>query len=157
MAKEQPSPKTMKQVFEVIIFVIIGAILLWFGYTLFFRLNFSSRKESSNNRNKPLKPKGEGIPGDPQICPVCSAKLGGGELVSSTAFPSLNGGNDRFMHIKGCIYCLGGERERVCPVCGTVLNLDEILISRLFERRSRRSHVHVIGCSRCRGPRSNRP
>ena len=154
MAKEQPSPKTMNPVFEVIIFVIIGAALLWFGYTLFVRLNFSSRRESSkSNRNKPLQPEGEGIPGDPQICPVCSAKLGEGELVSSAAFPSLNGGNDRFMHIKGCIYCLGGERDRVCPVCRAVLNWDEILVSRLFERHGRRSHVHVIGCTRCKGPR----
>jgi hypothetical protein len=41
----------------------------------------------------------------------------------------------------------------VCPVCGLVLRDEEILISRMFERPGRRAHVHVLGCSRCRGPR----
>jgi hypothetical protein len=76
--------------------------------------------------------------------------------VSSSAFPSLNGGRDRFMHIRGCVYCLRGDRQRVCPVCGLVLHDEEILISRLFERPGRRSHVHVLGCSKCRGPRGRR-
>jgi hypothetical protein len=30
------------------------------------------------------------------------------------------------------------------------------LIARLFERVGRRTHIHVIGCSRCKGPRSGR-
>jgi hypothetical protein len=34
-----------------------------------------------------------------------------------------------------------------------VLRAEEILISRLFERPGRRSHVHVLGCTKCRGPR----
>jgi hypothetical protein len=29
-------------------------------------------------------------------------------------------------------------------------------VARIFER-PRRSHVHVLGCSRCRGPKSGRP
>jgi hypothetical protein len=32
-----------------------------------------------------------------------------------------------------------------------VLNYDENLIARLFDKPGR-SHVHVLGCSRCRGP-----
>ena len=146
----------MNQFFEVLIFVFIGIFLLWFGYTIFFRtvlpaLGGGTRKP---RKPQPLKPKGEGIPGAPQTCPVCSAKLDDGELISSSAFPSLNGGKDRFMHIRGCLYCLRGERERVCPVCGAILELSDILISRLYERPGRRSHVHVIGCTKCKGPRS---
>ena len=145
----------MKQFFEVLIFVIIGVALLWFGYTLFFQVGVPALGGLSRRRKGP-KPLAESFPGAPQTCPVCSAKLGDGELVSSAAFPSMNGGRDRFMHIRGCIYCLRGDRERVCPVCGIVLRGNEILISRLFERHGRRSHVHVLGCSRCKGPPSGR-
>ncbi|GHV50516.1 hypothetical protein AGMMS49579_04240 [Spirochaetia bacterium] len=91
----------------------------------------------------------EGVAGESQACPVCSAKLPKGEPVKSSAFPSLNG-KDRLMHIQGCVYCLKGKRKRRCPVCGAALRNDEYLISRIFERPGR-SHVHVIGCNRCRG------
>jgi len=138
----------MKQFIEVLLFVIIGTALLWFGYTLFFSIGIPSFAGISRRHKKQRV---MGLPGEPQICPVCSVKLRDGELVSSSAFPSLNGGKDRFMHIKGCLYCLRGDRDRVCPVCGIVLEGNEILISRFFERPGRRSHVHVLGCTRCRG------
>jgi len=146
----------MKQFFEVLVFLFIGVILLWFGYTLFFTVGIPAfgGLGRRGSRRRSLKPSGESTPGDPQTCPVCSAKLRYGELVSSSAFPSLNGGKDRFMHIRGCIYCLQGGRDRVCPVCGTILKGSEILICRLFERSGHRSHVHVIGCTRCKGPKA---
>ena len=143
----------MRQFLEVFIFSILGVFLLWFGYTLFFSVGVPAWG-GFPRRRKIIKPKAEGTPGDPQICPVCSAKLNGGQLVSSVAFPSLTGGKDRFMHIHGCYYCLSGDRDRICPVCGAILRGEEILISRLFERPGRRSHVHVIGCTRCKGVRS---
>ena len=145
----------MRQFFEVLFFLIVGTALLWFGYTLFFSTSVPALGGYFRRRRN-LRPRSEGMPGAPQTCPVCSAKLSDGELVSSEAFPSLNGGKDRLMHIRGCIYCLRGDRDRVCPVCGIALKENEILISRLFERRGRRSHVHVIGCSRCKGPHSGR-
>ena len=144
----------MKQLFEVLIFVIVGVVLLWFGYTLFFSIGIPAFSGSAFRRRR--KPRGESNPGDPQTCPVCSAKLDSGQLVSSVAFPSMNGGKDRFMHIRGCLYCIGGDRDRVCPVCGLFLSGDDILICRLFERPGKRSHVHVLGCSTCKGPRSGR-
>ena len=146
----------MGQFFEVLIFVCIGIALLWFGYTLFFQLGLPALGGGHRRRKSGLRPRVESSPGEPQTCPVCSAKLDEGELVSSSAFPSMNGGKDRFMHIRGCLYCLRGDRERACPVCGIVLRGEEILISRLFERKGRRSHVHVLGCTRCKGPRSGR-
>ena len=139
----------MRHFFEVLFFVLTGTALLWFGYTLFFGIGIPSLAGASRRHKKP---RSVGMPGEPQICPVCSAKLNDGEMVSSAAFPSLNGGKDRFMHIKGCLYCLRGDRDRICPVCGIVLKDNEILISRFFERPGRRSHVHVLGCSRCRRP-----
>ena len=140
----------MKQLLDALIFVTIGAGLLWFGYTLFVGVGIPAWGGISRKRPG-LRPRGAGMPGDPQICPVCSAKLGDGELVSSVAYPSINGGKDRFMHIKGCVYCLRGDRDRVCPVCGIVLDGEEILICRFFERPGRRAHVHVLGCTHCRG------
>jgi len=146
----------MAQFIQILIFLVVGIILLWFGYTLFFSVGAISFGGGGKKTRSYLQPRGEGLPGDPQICPVCSAKLDSGDLVSSLAFPSLNGGKDRFMHIRGCIYCLRGSRDRICPVCSRMLYNNEILISRLFERSGRRSHVHVLGCTRCKGPPSGR-
>ncbi|MCL2231492.1 MAG: hypothetical protein FWB99_00270 [Treponema sp.] len=114
----------MRDILEIFIFVFIGVILLWFGYTLFFGFGFPALRGGKGGwfrKHRSPKARAEGTPGDPQICPVCSAKLDDGQLVSSLAFPSMNGGKDRFMHIRGCTYCLQGDRNRICPVCGRVL------------------------------------
>ena len=152
----------MKQFLEILAFVVIGAALLWLGFTLFVRFGIISReKGSKDNQSKKddKKPKSKVSSSDgdsTKTCPVCSGQLSKGELVSSAAFPSTDGGKDRLMHIRGCVHCLNGERDRVCPVCGTVLKANEILIARLYERTGRRTHIHVIGCTRCKGPRSSR-
>jgi hypothetical protein len=138
---------------QVLASAIIGVFLLWFGYTLFFGSGDSAQPGTPKN-TKGKKTPLEGRPGAPRTCPVCSARLGRGERVKSAAFPSM-GGADRLMHISGCLYCLEGDRRRACPVCGAELAFDEILIARMFEKPGR-SHVHVLGCSRCRGPRSGR-
>ena len=146
----------MKLFLEVLTFVIIGVALFWLGITLFGKLGIHPRWLSSKKKSG-KKPEDDDSDGNPnKTCPVCSKKLSKGELVSSAAFPSAKGGKDRLMHIRGCVYCLNGDRKRVCPVCGTVLDLNEILVARLFERLGRRSHIHVIGCSKCKGPRSTR-
>jgi hypothetical protein len=134
---------------QILIFVTIGVVLLWFGYS-FLIGRLTVFLGSGSKRRHSGKGGGSAVPGDPQICPVCSARLNKGELVKSMAFPSLSGGRDRFMHIRGCVYCLEGDRPRSCPVCGASLRDNEILVARMFQRSSRRSHVHVLGCSRCR-------
>ena len=139
----------MNNFVEILIFCIVGTALLWFGYTLFFGVGLSAFGFKFR-KNRGFKSK-TGTPGDPQTCPVCSTKLRNNELVKSAAFPSINGGQDRLMHIRGCLYCLVGDQERFCPVCGIILDGNEILICRLFERPGRRSHVHVLGCTQCRG------
>ena len=156
----------MIQFLIILTFVIIGIALLWLGLTIFNRFNTTNRGKGPKDKQVNYDGKQDGPKpkvkvytgdGDPnRTCPVCSAKLSKGELVSSSAVPSANGAKDRVMHIRGCVYCLNGERERVCPVCGAVLDANEILIARLFERVGRRSHIHVIGCTRCKGPRSGR-
>ncbi|MDR1446329.1 MAG: hypothetical protein LBI90_05470 [Treponema sp.] len=137
----------MRDLIQILIFILIGLVLLWFGYTLYFSpqgIFFGFEKKKKRGRG----PRGEGRPGAPQTCPVCSALLSPGELVKSVAFPSFTG-KDRLMYISGCTYCLNGDRRRSCPVCGRRLHDDEILVARMFDR-PRRSHVHVIGCSYCR-------
>jgi hypothetical protein len=124
---------------------ITGVFLLWFGYTLFFRNAFIRGKPG---RKRPASRVASGVPGAPRTCPVCSAVLARGERVKSAAFPAM-GSRDRLMHISGCIYCLGGDRDRVCPVCGAALETTDILVARMYDKPGR-SHVHIIGCSRCK-------
>ena len=144
---------------EIIVVVIVGIILVF----LFYYLVYSIRLPSLRRRaDKKLRPKvEEGRAGEAQTCPVCSARLNEGQLVSSAAFPAAKGSNDRLMHIRGCTHCIIGKRERQCPVCYSSLETDQYLISRLFDRSvigsSKRSHVHVVGCAICKGPPSGRP
>jgi len=146
----------MKLFFEVLIFVIIGVALFWVGMILFSKLGIRTRRGSSKKKDGRQSGDDDSDVDPNKTCPVCSKRLSKGELVSSAAFPASNGSNDRFMHIRGCVYCLNGERKRVCPVCGTVLEPNEILVARFFERIGRRSHIHVIGCTRCKNLGSNK-
>ena len=138
----------MGTLLQVFAFTLIGVILLYFGLTLFFAVPAGLPVPVFRRRRRGPRPKGIGIPGDSRTCPVCSAKLEKGERVKSSAFPSM-GGTDRLMHISGCCYCLEGDRSRICPVCGIILREGEFLVARLFEKPVR-SHVHVLGCTRCK-------
>jgi hypothetical protein len=140
---------------QLCILVILGTVLLWFGYTLFFGTGRRPGVYAHGGRQKKTGALPEkdspGSSGAPRTCPVCSARLIPGERVKSTAFPSLKGGKDRLIHIAGCAYCIEESRLRICPVCGAELARDEILFARLFDKPGR-SHVHILGCSHCRGP-----
>ena len=135
----------MREYLQVLAFIIIGVVLLWFGFTLFigqwtkFRLDLGLSP-------KPNKASDD----DPQACPICSSKLNKGDLVRTLAFPSITGGNDRLMHIRGCVYCINGDLPRKCPVCDTSLDVTDVLVARIFERPNRRPHVHITGCNKCR-------
>jgi hypothetical protein len=142
----------MNSYFQILGLVIIGVGLLYFGYSFFF--DFGTKGRFSGGGRSRKNDDLEGEAGMPRTCPVCSIRLVHGERVKSSAFPAM-GKADRLMYINGCPHCLNGERPRVCPVCGSFLNYDETLIARLFDKPGR-SHVHVLGCSQCRGPKSNR-
>jgi len=134
--------------------VIIGILLLWIGYTLFFSSwspffpRVFSLRELLNNWGK--REKLSGAPDDPQVCPVCCRRLIRGELVKSIAFPSLSGGRERLMYIKGCVICLHENVPRRCPVCGSNLDMEDFLVSRMFTRTESKNHVHVLGCNKCK-------
>jgi len=136
----------MREFLQVFIFVITGVALLWFGYKIFSKGLEGIRR----NKKTPPQKKGSGTPGDPRTCPICASKMSKGDLVQTLAYPSITGGKDRLMHIQGCVHCLAENIKRNCPVCGAALSPKDILIARMFERPHRRSHVHVLGCSRCK-------
>ncbi|HUX50424.1 MAG TPA: hypothetical protein VMW73_06480 [Spirochaetia bacterium] len=91
-------------------------------------------------------------------CPICRTMLRRGETVHSVVFGKKN--EDTITHIFGCPYCYpqNSEHSRVCPVCRQELSPDGYLIGRMFERRGNgeeraKRHVHVLGCTECRGGR----
>jgi len=129
--------------------VVAGIVLIWFGYTIFFSPLSPFYPGGFPWRNRKKKNE-KGAPGDPQICPICSYRLDRGDLVKSLAFPSMSGGRDRLMYIRGCFTCLEKDVPRRCPICGANLELSDYLISRMFERPNRHNHVHVLGCNHCR-------
>ncbi|MDR0732024.1 MAG: hypothetical protein LBF63_10180 [Treponema sp.] len=143
---------------SILLFLIIACALFWFGYTLFFRIPRPGPRMGRSRLKDSAEAGGdiEGSPGAPQTCPVCTAKLPPGRLVKSAVYPSQNG-RDRIMHIMGCPYCLEGEdrRRRLCPVCHKPISDTEYLYARVFERPGK-SHVHVLGCVNCRGPKAMR-
>ena len=132
---------------QILALTISGIILLWFGYTLFLGQYspFYSGLFSFSGKKREM-----GEYGDPQVCPICSLKLEKGDLVKTLAFPSISGGRDRLMYIRGCFSCLYNDIPRRCPVCGASLNPSDYLISRMFERTTTRNHVHVSGCNHCK-------
>ncbi|MDR0289644.1 MAG: hypothetical protein LBI06_01760 [Treponema sp.] len=138
----------MQDFLQMLIFVIIAVALIWFGFTLFagrFSKLYSDHKFHAWLRDKPEKGTHPN-----ETCPICSSRLNRGDLVKTLAFPSITGGKDRLMHIKGCAYCIDGYLERKCPVCGTELDITDVLVARIFERPGRKAHVHIAGCNKCR-------
>jgi hypothetical protein len=142
----------MDALFRLLILTIIGAVLACLGYVA---LGYAARRKEEKRGNgggiarvKDAPPVKSGGSGGSRACPLCAAALVHGEQVKSTAFPGFPG-QGRIMHIRGCAYCLDGSRERACPVCGAAIGVDEVLVARMFNKPGR-SHVHVLGCSRCR-------
>jgi len=154
---------------KLLLYIFLGILIFWIGSTLYF--NFFTKKR---RRGEPAQPdqglethaatgkggvpeagakkyKGQESSGGLMICPVCMFKMDSGDMIKATTFPPLTPYHkDRLMYINGCIYCMGGKRERVCPVCGKSLSVTDFLIARLFDRQNRNPHVHVLGCTLCR-------
>jgi hypothetical protein len=126
-------------------FVVVGIVLLLIGYSIFFGSISPFYPFFFWRKQKELK----GKPGSPQVCPICSTKLIKKDIVKSFVFPS-EGRTDRLMYIRGCYACLEESAPRKCPICKTNMSLTDYLIARMFERSSRKSHIHVLGCNKCR-------
>ncbi|MDR2110470.1 MAG: heme biosynthesis HemY N-terminal domain-containing protein, partial [Spirochaetaceae bacterium] len=55
---------------QSLVFVLIGVLLLWFGYSLFFTMG-KGNSHYARNRKRKRGALREGIPGAPRTCPVC--------------------------------------------------------------------------------------
>ncbi len=97
-------------------------------------------------------------------CPLCKSMLRRGETVHSVVYSgegeragasgehSARHTPDAMAHLFGCRYCYPANREhpRICPVCTNEISADGFVVARMFERRERK-HIHVLGCTECRG------
>ena len=99
-------------------------------------------------------------------CPLCKSMLKRGETVHSVVYsgdgsqaeaPASAAGRSRaapdaIAHLFGCRYCYpaNSRHPRICPVCGNEVSADGYVVARMFERRDRK-HIHVLGCTECRG------
>jgi len=135
---------TFQQI-QILLIVIIGIILLWIGYCLFFGKTSPFYPFFFFKKQKKLR----GKPGDPQVCPICSIKLFRGDLVKSYAFQSSKS-KDRVMYIKGCYSCLEKDAPRRCPVCKKSMSTEDYLVARIKEHPNKKPHIHVLGCNHCR-------
>jgi len=165
---------------KLLLYIFLGILIFWIGSTLYFQLFSKKRrrakeasgtvsdyaeeaqsavsagssagsKKVSGTSDDAKKYKGQDNSGGLMICPVCLFQLESGSMIKATAFPPATPYHkDRLMHINGCVYCMGGKRERVCPVCGNTIGLNDFLVARLFDRQNRNPHVHVLGCTLCR-------
>jgi hypothetical protein len=107
-----------------------------------------ARKSAARKSSMPTGAKA-GAAGAARSCPLCGASLAAGERIHSDITP---GKGDRIMRIFGCPHCwpsTPGKRDRLCPVCGGLIDPRGYAIARYFERPGRR-HVHVLGCTNCR-------
>lgn len=90
---------------------------------------------------------------DARTCPLCGSVLLKGERVHSVVYATKT--EDKLMEISGCIHCKPpATLRRLCPVCKKELRPGDVVTARVFERKnetgSRKTHVHVLGCPRCR-------
>ena len=86
-------------------------------------------------------------------CPLCGSSLAPGERVHSVVFSTKT--QDKIMEISGCPHCRPPSTlRRVCPVCKKDLRPTDLVTARVFERPQvvgpKKTHIHVLGCPRCR-------
>ncbi|MDR1362847.1 MAG: hypothetical protein LBJ35_02190 [Spirochaetaceae bacterium] len=89
----------------------------------------------------------EGRRGDARTCPICAARFDHGDMIKSKIFPP-SGRPYRLLHILGCKFCLNGERERLCPVCGIELSVSDYLVARIWQNPPK-PQVRIQGCVHC--------
>lgn len=126
--------------------VVLGAVGLAIVTVLVFLALGSPRRSA---RATPPPP--EAVKRQP--CPLCGSALAPGEKVHSVVFTSTT--RDKIMEISGCPHCRPpAVLRRVCPVCKKDLRPADVVTARVFERKNgegpAKTHVHVLGCPRCR-------
>jgi len=132
---------------HILLMIIFGIVLVWFGHFLFFGPPSPFYPNLPWSKEKEFK----GSPGEAKVCPVCTMLMMKGDRLKTIVFPPRKSNDiDCIMHIKGCYSCLNNEVPRRCPVCKAKLNVDDFLLARMFKRPGKKNHVHVLGCNRCK-------
>lgn len=144
--------------------IIVALAVLTLVLILLFLTNRRTQKphQTRGRQGKPTsfdnEPAPEPLDAEQQRpCPLCHEMLNRGERIMSVVYTR---GTDKTMHIFGCRYCYENhpdfqrskKQERRCPRCGKPLTGEDHLSARVFEK-GRKSHVHVLGCPRCRAIR----
>ena len=130
-----------------LLILVAGFLALLLGFLLL--ANRSWRQSSIPAPVQTAEAKGRS-----RSCPLCGELLRPGQRVRSSVFATAT--SDKIMEIYGCPFCdeqKGGNalRKRLCPVCHQTLLAGEVVTARVFERKDgRKTHVHVLGCPRCR-------
>ena len=127
--------------------IVLGAI----GLALLTAILFLALARPRNIEEAPMEALPEQATGQP--CPLCGSALARGERVHSTVFASST--PDKIMEISGCPHCRPPAKlSRYCPVCKKELRPQDVVTARVFERKNeigaKKTHVHVLGCPRCR-------
>ncbi|HHU37071.1 MAG TPA: hypothetical protein GXZ47_07570 [Treponema sp.] len=132
--------------YYIVALVFVGIFLLVFAYGIF---------SAAPTQRKKTKKKAAAGPSVGR-CPLCSSPLAPGEQIKSAIFP---GETDRLCHIFGCPHChpfIEDNLRRSCPVCGKTAPPDVYLIARMFDRPGKKKHIHILGCTNCRLPRTKK-
>ena len=130
--------------------IILGAIGLALVTVLLFVTLVGPKKKRTTEASPPSIPE-NGIPRS--TCLLCGSRLEAGERVHSVVFATKT--DDKIMEISGCPHCRPpSSLRRVCPVCKKDLRSMDVVTARVFERKNaegpKKTHVHVLGCPRCR-------
>ncbi|MCG8480569.1 MAG: hypothetical protein MI724_15860, partial [Spirochaetales bacterium] len=94
-------------------------------------------------------------------CPVCGTLLNAGERVHTIVFSGESPGvrkrnrespTESMVHMFGCPHCYppSSRHPRICPVCKGEISEEGYIVARMFVKGTRK-HVHVLGCTECRG------
>lgn len=133
---------------------VLVAVVLALGLGILFLVLFGSRRGPADKGPRTgASPEGSSSGPSRQPCPLCGSSLGPGERVHSVVYASSTA--DKIMEISGCPHCRPpAVLNRVCPVCKKDLRPGNVVTARVFERKNetgaRKTHVHVLGCPRCR-------
>lgn len=125
---------------------LVAAVLAVVTVLVFLALSGPRRTAEPHRTSDP-------VPLLRQPCPLCGSALEPGEKVHSVVFTSSTA--DKIMEISGCPHCRPpATLRRFCPVCKKELRPSDVVTARVFERKNgdgaRKTHVHVLGCPRCR-------
>lgn len=128
--------------FIIFFIVLVGLVTLFFALQMVS--NYSRKKREE--KNKFVRP-GKVV----SKCPICGSDLVGKEKIVTRVY-NTESKTDQHCTIMGCPHCFPHKEmglRRKCPVCKGSLPQEGYLIAHLFNRKDRKNHVHIVGCTEC--------